>query len=622
MFRHLKRTALVSLIIFVMAALLSSCMSVGEHWEKARRQDTISSYETFLQKYPDSTYAEDARSRLSARVAQRDWNSACKENSINAYQTFLKQHAESEYAPEAKARLQKLTVQRQEAVDWKKASSTGTVEAYASFLENYPHGGRVKEARARLDDARFARLRSAPSLKAVEAYFREDASPRHAGEAMALVKTLVEKDPRLARVKTSVGKSSPKKGGKIAHCVWVLETTKASYIAYRGSNGQTRLMDGDGAPLEGKSAAEPIFGQFHNEMTAVFLFNRRDVPDNDKLVKKFMATTVKTLRKEFKENESDVGIILYRAIAPLPATSRTKRLTTLVCEWITTFDELKTQIIEGEVESRILAISCMGWLCDIRGNPLLVKALSDKDPGIRKAAATSILIIHDPDSYITLSGGGSEVLEALFEFWKQEDAYYPGSSFSKDISPLVRTFGAGAAPYLVDLLAAGVSEKTGAAVTGLLKERNPDEIVGYVEPKLLLPKEGPLVAKSLTAKYVEKSSSDRLKLRYWVATEDASRINRNWSALGPLLLADAREMVKQGRPRSVFRMSIRLGHDETVPVLKELIAECTVRSDIELFMNCGNPELEGAACAWAAKHELECSTMKAGSGPGVKWKSR
>jgi hypothetical protein len=186
----------------------------------------------------------------------------------------------------------------------------------------------------------------------------------------------------------------------------------------------------------------------------------------------------------------------------------------------------------------------------------------------------------------------------------------------------VRTFGAEAVPHLVDLLAVCSGDRTASAVTALLKERSPDVVAAQVEPMLLLPKEGPRVAKALTPRYVEKSPSDRLKLRYWIATEDVSHINRNWQVLAPLFTDDARDIVKRGQPRSVFSMAIRLGRDDTVPVLKELIPQCTERSDVELFMNCGNPELESTACSWAAQRDLECSTMKAGSGPGIKWKSK
>ncbi len=98
------------LVIFVllMLFLFFSCSSEKGDWKKTEAAHTVQAYEGFLKKFPGSSQADEAKSRI-IEIAFKTVQSI---NTISAYNGFLKKYPEAPFAGEARIRIEKLYGQR------------------------------------------------------------------------------------------------------------------------------------------------------------------------------------------------------------------------------------------------------------------------------------------------------------------------------------------------------------------------------------------------------------------------------------------------------------------------------------------------------------------------------
>jgi len=89
------------LVIVVLIFFIVGCASIASRYSEVRGIDTIEAYEEFIQKYPDSEYANKARMQI-------DELSAKTKNTIEVYREFIVRHPESEFVKEAKVRIKEL----------------------------------------------------------------------------------------------------------------------------------------------------------------------------------------------------------------------------------------------------------------------------------------------------------------------------------------------------------------------------------------------------------------------------------------------------------------------------------------------------------------------------------
>jgi len=75
-----------------------------------------------------------------------DWEEACTMDTPKAYQAYLNKHPDSPYAEEADLRIEKFYYQT--------AKDSGTVAGYASYLAKRPNGFHTKEIRSKIKQLR------------------------------------------------------------------------------------------------------------------------------------------------------------------------------------------------------------------------------------------------------------------------------------------------------------------------------------------------------------------------------------------------------------------------------------------------------------------------------------
>ena len=107
------------------SAVLLSCASSASDWDKAQYHNTLSAYDQFIQKHPDSEFVGEARSRVD-RIS---FEQAKKGNSLISFETYLKQFPQGRYREEAAALREKAAVAMEEA-SYALAKKDNTIASY------------------------------------------------------------------------------------------------------------------------------------------------------------------------------------------------------------------------------------------------------------------------------------------------------------------------------------------------------------------------------------------------------------------------------------------------------------------------------------------------------------
>ena len=85
---------------------LSACSGEQSDWEKARASNNAETYEAFVHKYPNGSFAPQAQARLKELYEERDWQKARDADTPDSYQGFLRQYPEGKWAEEARIRVE------------------------------------------------------------------------------------------------------------------------------------------------------------------------------------------------------------------------------------------------------------------------------------------------------------------------------------------------------------------------------------------------------------------------------------------------------------------------------------------------------------------------------------
>ncbi|MBU1235428.1 MAG: outer membrane protein assembly factor BamD [Gammaproteobacteria bacterium] len=95
------RTLSISLLLVTLSLFLSGC-GESRAWSRAKETNSVESYVSFLQEYPASEYATDARERI------RDikWKNASSSMDTETVKTYLQEYPDASNLAEAKSMLE------------------------------------------------------------------------------------------------------------------------------------------------------------------------------------------------------------------------------------------------------------------------------------------------------------------------------------------------------------------------------------------------------------------------------------------------------------------------------------------------------------------------------------
>ncbi|MDR4494894.1 MAG: hypothetical protein R3B74_10765 [Nitrospirales bacterium] len=120
-------------ILFLPGLLISCASPMDKDWIKTQEYNTILGYMHFIDRYPSSSYREEAENKID----QLQFLRAQLENTESAYEEYVKKFPMGQFIADAKVNAQKVRTQNEERA-FAEASSKNSSEAFEEFLEHYP----------------------------------------------------------------------------------------------------------------------------------------------------------------------------------------------------------------------------------------------------------------------------------------------------------------------------------------------------------------------------------------------------------------------------------------------------------------------------------------------------
>lgn len=172
--------------IFV-AMLLAGCVSVSSKWEGAQRANTESSYEAFLQEFPQSQYAPQAKDRIE----QLRFDQAKRENSEAAYQGYERTYPQGRFVAESR----KLA----DDCAFASAAKQNTQSAFEAYMKTYPNGAHHGDAKQGVEAVVYQEAIRNGQVSALDGYMQRYPAGRFAAEAKEALVEACLKEARASK---------------------------------------------------------------------------------------------------------------------------------------------------------------------------------------------------------------------------------------------------------------------------------------------------------------------------------------------------------------------------------------------------------------------------------------
>jgi hypothetical protein len=94
-------------VVLTFVLVLIACASHESDWASTRRQSSVAGYEAFLEQYPDSPHAEEARRNIDSLGERKAYEEAKRENTPESWAGFLNAYPTGELSASAEIELQR-----------------------------------------------------------------------------------------------------------------------------------------------------------------------------------------------------------------------------------------------------------------------------------------------------------------------------------------------------------------------------------------------------------------------------------------------------------------------------------------------------------------------------------
>jgi hypothetical protein len=149
MMEKVKLTVRIGLSIVTALCLagISGCADEESLWKQTESSNTISSYQQFIEQYPDSRHATESK----RKIEYLSFEIASAKNNQEAYKEYLENYPAGAMAEEARAKLNAIKNERIaiENKAWSDAVQSNTFKDYAQFHKVY-RSSRQNELRQKL----------------------------------------------------------------------------------------------------------------------------------------------------------------------------------------------------------------------------------------------------------------------------------------------------------------------------------------------------------------------------------------------------------------------------------------------------------------------------------------
>ncbi|WP_281615716.1 protein kinase [Flammeovirga sp. SubArs3] len=117
--------------------------SEDESWSLAQKENSITSYKSYLSSYPNGEYTIQAEKKIKTLREESLWVSSKKKNTVSAYENYLSYYPQGKFKTSARSRINKLkadAIDAEEVKYWNFVKEQNTITAYSTYLSYYPQG--------------------------------------------------------------------------------------------------------------------------------------------------------------------------------------------------------------------------------------------------------------------------------------------------------------------------------------------------------------------------------------------------------------------------------------------------------------------------------------------------
>ena len=140
-------------------------------FKAAQNTNTISAYDDFIKKYPNSIHVEAAK----LLIAEATFNQAKTTHTIAAYDNFIKKYPNSKHVETAKLLITEAT--------FNQAKTTHTIAAYDDFIKKYPNSKHVAQVHLWIESIIFEQAKYTDTVAAYDAFLQKYPKSEYATEA-------------------------------------------------------------------------------------------------------------------------------------------------------------------------------------------------------------------------------------------------------------------------------------------------------------------------------------------------------------------------------------------------------------------------------------------------------
>lgn len=118
-----------------------------EEWNKVKTSANAADYQSYLQKYPNGSFAKQARDKMN-EIGDPEWNNVKTSKDATVFRDYLNKNPNSPFADEARAKMRMLA---ESMIAWEQIKDSKKYEDFEEYIKKYPNSAQIDEAKKAIE---------------------------------------------------------------------------------------------------------------------------------------------------------------------------------------------------------------------------------------------------------------------------------------------------------------------------------------------------------------------------------------------------------------------------------------------------------------------------------------
>lgn len=132
-----------SILVLSFLMLIFSCNNAKKEWEKTQQQNTVESFNSFIEKYPESEFIQEAK----LKIIDLEWEKTLKDNNIKSFKAFISKYPVNKYLDEANAKIEKF--------EWAHVLANPNLDTLYYYIKKYPKSPNILQAKEEISKIKW-----------------------------------------------------------------------------------------------------------------------------------------------------------------------------------------------------------------------------------------------------------------------------------------------------------------------------------------------------------------------------------------------------------------------------------------------------------------------------------